>query len=232
MSEIDVGKYHDNEELYLQEVKKIYEAYPEGVKLTPEYAQFIQENQLRFLIRLARYKFVTKMLKPQDTVMEVGSGSGMGSIFLGQHCTSVLGIDVKQTEIDEACALNQRSNVRFKLQDLFDPEFDEKFDVVVSLDVIEHMPVEDGNRFIEAKVQHLKEDGMLIIGTPSIWSYEHQSPISKASHVKCYDLPELKELVDQYVGRSITFSMNDELVHTGFHKMAWYYFIIGFGLKD
>lgn len=231
MSKIQIGEYHADENKYRQEVEKIYQQYPDGVKLPPEYAQFIQENQLRFLIRLARYKFVAKMLKKTDSVMEVGSGSGLGSIFLGQHCSHVLGIDVKQTEVDEARELNQRKNVDFRVQDLFDSKFDEKFDAVVSLDVIEHMDAQDGNRLVEAKTRHMRDDGMIIIGSPSIWSYDYQSPISQASHVKCYDLPELTELVDKYVQRSIVFSMNDEMVHTGFHKMAWYYFIIGFGVK-
>jgi hypothetical protein len=33
--------------------------------------------------------------------------------------------------------------------------------------------------------------------------------------------------MDQHFVRTFAFSMNDELVHTGHHKLAWYYFVIG-----
>jgi 2-polyprenyl-3-methyl-5-hydroxy-6-metoxy-1,4-benzoquinol methylase len=228
---VNTGTYNKNQEEYQNLVDEIYRQYSEGVTLTPEYAQFVQENLLRFFIRLARYKFVAKMLKSGDSVMEVGSGSGLGSMFLSQHCQHVTGIDVKTTEVDEARALNKRKNVDFLVQDIFKIPKKRKFDVVVSLDVIEHMPIELGHKFLRAKALHLNDNGMLIVGTPSIYSYQYQSPLSQASHVKCYDLPELLEMMDKYVQRTIAFSMNDELVHTGHHKMAWYYFVIGFGTK-
>lgn len=231
LNPVNVGCYNKDQDEYQRLVNDIYQQYSEGVTLAPEYAQFVQENLLRFFIRLARYKFVAKMLKPTDTVMEVGSGSGLGSMFLSQHCQHVTGIDVKSTEVDEARALNKRKNLDFKVQDIFTLPKNEKFDVIVSLDVIEHMSVELGHKFIKAKASHLNEHGLIIVGTPSIYSYQYQSPISQASHVNCYDLPDLLELMNNYVHRTISFSMNDELVHTGHHKMAWYYFVIGFGTK-
>ena len=163
--------------------------------------------------------------------MEVGCGSGLGSIFLGQHSKKVKGIDVKKIEIEEANSINKSENVSFDICDLFDMSPDEKFDVIVSLDVIEHMTVEVGEKLLKAKLKHLKQDGILIIGTPSIHSYPYQSPESQASHVNCYDLPDLLSLIDPLVKRTLSFSMNDEIVHTGHHKMAWYYFVIGFGVQ-
>ena len=229
---LDVGQYHKNQDEYTTLVNTTISKFPNGVHLGSEYAEWIQENTARFLIRLARYKFVSKLIKKSDRVLEVGSGSGLGSIYLGQHCREVLGIDVKSSDINEANALNKRENVQFRMQDLFDGDEQGDFDVVVSLDVIEHMDINDGAKFLEAKARRLKDDGLFIIGTPSIYSFPYQSPISQASHIKCYDLPELQELVERYFERSIAFSMNDELVHTGHHKMAWYYFVIGFGKKS
>ena len=228
---IDIGTYNKNQAESQRLTEEVYEKYPDGVKLTSEYAELVQDNLLHVLIRLARYKFVTKMLKKTDRVLEVGSGSGLGAIFLAQHCDHVTGIEVKTTEVEEARALNKRANVEFRACDLFEVPAQEKFDAVVSLDVIEHMPVEMGHKFVKAKVSHLKNDGMIIIGTPTIHSYPYQSALSQASHVKCYDLPELLDVIDPYVQRTIAFSMNDELVHTGYAKLAWYYFVIGFGPK-
>jgi len=228
----DPGVYNKDPDEYERLLNEMMGRYPAGVTLSPEYADWVHNNQLRLLIRLARYKFVAKLVRSTDRVLEVGSGSGLGSIFLGQVADSVFGIDVKTSEVDEAIRLNERDNVNFAVADLFDMDEQQGFDVVVSLDVIEHLSMEDGRRLLEAQRRQLKPGGMLIVGTPSIWSFPFQSPISQASHINCFDLPDLVALVDEQVERSVAFSMNDEVVHTGYHKMAWYYFVVGFGPKS
>jgi 2-polyprenyl-3-methyl-5-hydroxy-6-metoxy-1,4-benzoquinol methylase len=135
---------------------------------------------------------------------------------------------VKTTEVEEARSINRRENVEFKVGDFFELEAVTQYDVVVALDIIEHMPVEQGHKLTAAVARHLKPNGMAVIGTPSIYSHEYQGQLSKASHVKCYDQQELVALVENYFGRTLVFSMNDELVHTGFPKMAWYYFVLAF----
>lgn len=223
----DPGANGADPELYKKLLDDLYRANS-PITLSSEYAYFIKENQLRFLIRLARYKFVARLVKKKDRLLEVGCGSGLGSIFLSQHCTHVTGIDVKGTEIDEARSINRRANVDFVCEDFFKLRTDKKFDVIVSLDVIEHMPTEKGNELVGAMARHLKDDGMLVVGTPSAYSYPYQGELSKASHVKCYDQDELVALIENHFGRTLAFCMNDEVVHTGFSKLAWYYFVLGF----
>jgi len=228
---VDIGRYNADPERYQQIVDKIYARYPE-ITLPPEYAYFIEANMLHLLIRLARYKFVTRLVKKTDNILEVGCGSGLGAIFLSQHCAHVTGIEVKTTEIEAAHSINRRENVEFKVADLFEMEDSQLYDVVLALDVIEHMSMEYGHKLVAAMARHLKPTGMLIIGTPSIYSYEYQSETSKASHVKCYDQQELLALIDNYFSRTLAFSMNDEVIHTGFPKLAWYYFVLAFIPKE
>lgn len=227
----DIWYYNADPKRYQQLVNELYANYPE-ITLPPEYAQFVEENLLRLFIRLARYKFVARQLKKTDHVLEVGCGSGIGSIFLSQHSAHVTGLDVKTTAVEEARSINRRKNVEFKVGDFFELEAAHQYDVIVSLDVIEHMPIEQGRKLVSTMARHLKHNGMGVIGTPSIYSYEYQGAFSKASHVKCYDQQELVGLVDNYFGRTLAFPMNDELVHTGFSKMAWYYFVLGFVPKS
>lgn len=221
------GKYNADPEAYKALAEKVYRDFA-PIVLGPEYAQFVEKNLLQFLIRLSRYKFAAKLLGQSDDVLEVGSGTGLGSIFLSQFCARVTGIEIKSGEVAEAANILRRDNVEFVCGDFFDYPKDRVHDAVVSLDVIEHLEPDVGVRFVEAMSRHVDPAGMAIIGSPSVYSYPYQSDISKASHVKCYDLPELKSLVGRFFGRTISFSMNDEVVHTGYHKLAWYYFVIGF----
>ncbi|MFA5507731.1 MAG: class I SAM-dependent methyltransferase [Vulcanimicrobiota bacterium] len=228
---MEIGKYHDNPALVEELTRQRY-AENSNISLPAEYEMFVKKDLLRFLIRLARYKFVARMLSPTDRVLEVGSGSGLGAQFLSQHCESVLGLEVKDYEVDEAKTINRRDNVEFRLQDLYDFSSDEPFDVAVCLDVIEHMPVEEGRRLLRSMVGHLRPDsGMLVVGSPSIHSYPYQSEISRASHVKCYDQDELGSLITEVCYRVLPFSMNDEMLHTGHPKMSWYYVFLGVGPK-
>jgi SAM-dependent methyltransferase len=222
----DIGSYHLDPARFQELMDDMYANNP-SVTLSPEYGHYVQNDLLRLLIRLARYKFVARLLKKTDRVMEIGSGTGLGSIFLSQHCAHVVGLDVKSTEVEEARSINRRDNVEFKIADLYEMKPTPSYDVLVALDVIEHVTLEGGHKLVRTMAQFLKPNGMLVIGTPSIYSYEYQSPISKASHVKCYDQQELVSLIDQYVGRTLPFCMNDELVHTGHPRMAWYYFVLG-----
>jgi len=225
---VDPGSYNKDQQLYAKLIQEVYERYPDGVTLSAEYAEFVNNNLLHFLIRLARYKFVARMIKKTDRVLEVGCGSGLGATFLAQQCAHVTGIDVKVGEVEDAKRLSRRSNVEFKVADLFKADDLGLFDVVVNLDVIEHMQPDEGRKLVGAMARRLKPTGMFALGSPSLYSWKYQSPFSQASHVHCYDQAELVALIDEFFARTLPFSMNDELVHTGHPKMAWYYFILGF----
>ena len=221
------GPYIKDNKKFDQIIKKRSRDF-KPIKLSPAYSYLVQDNTLQLLIHLSRYKFVAKMLSRTDRVLEVGSGEGMGTIFLSQHCAFVKGIEFKKSECSYANTINTRTNVEFVRGDFFDHRSHELFDAVVNLDVIEHMPQDIGEKFLAKTALNLKDNGMMILGTPSIYSYAYQAANSKAGHVKCYDRDELVQIVKKYYGRVIAFSMNDEMVHTGFQKLAWYYFIVAF----
>lgn len=96
------------------------------------------------------------------------------------------------------------------------------FDGVYALDVLEHIPQEDEGRFVSNVARSMTEHGVLIIGTPSIQSQAYASPQSKQGHVNCKDHTALKELMSRFFDNVFIFSMNDEVVHTGFYPMAQY----------
>lgn len=219
-----------NFEKYDAMVEAQRENFP-PLEVAPEIAELMQVNTLQLLIKLARYKFAARMLKPSDRVLEVGSGVGVGAAFLAQHCAHVTGLEIKPHDHADAIRMNRRNNVDLRLENLFDHAPSAAYDAVVCLDVLEHMPEPEGEAFLRAIARLMADDAVAIIGSPSIYSYPHQGPYSRAAHVKCYDQGEKISLVERVFARALPFSMNDEMVHTGHPKMAWYNFAVAFGPK-
>lgn len=222
----DFGSYHKDPEKYAQLAEEEYARTPEVV-LPLEFAKAFPNDLNMFLIRLARYKCAARMLEPTDRVLEVGSGFGIGSIFLGQHCRSVLGIDVQEHAVMEAQALNSRTNVSFQHADFLQYESHELYNAVFLMDVIEHSDVPTGERMLKRAAALVMEGGLLIVGTPSVYSMPYQSAFSQASHVHCYDREELRELMWKVCARVLCFCMNGETLHMDHPKMAWYYLMVG-----
>jgi len=72
----------------------------------------------------------------------------------------------------------------------------------------------------------------LIVGMPSLESQTYASAASKAGHINCKSGPDFKAVFERYFDSVLLFSMNDEIVHAGFHAMAHYLFVICNGKKN
>ncbi len=105
------------------------------------------------------------------------------------------------------------------------------FDGAYSLDVMEHIMPADEAAYLTNIAASLGEHGVFIAGMPSLESQEYASKLSKEGHVNCKTAPDLKAALGRHFHNVFSFSMNDEVVHTGFHKMAHYIFAMGVGPK-
>ena len=75
----------------------------------------------------------------------------------------------------------------------------------------------------------LRPHAVCIIGTPNATAKQHASPLSVEGHVNLKSAESLKELLSRYFYNVFMFSMNDEVVHTGFYPMAHY--LLGVGVE-
>ena len=57
---------------------------------------------------------------------------------------------------------------------------------------------------------------------PSLESQIYASPASKEGHVNCQSKKQLKRTLLKYFSTVFMFSMNDEVMHTGFAPMSHY----------
>ena len=183
---------------------------------------------------LARYKFVSKMLAGKDRVLEVGCGDAVGTPVVLQTVGSVHGIDFEPLVLNDAEKRYRQegiSKASFSLHDMLEGPMPEKYQAVFSLDVIEHIPESNELAFIGNIVSSLEEDGILILGTPNITANEYASPASKEGHINLKSGESLKNSLTGSFRNVFLFSMNDEIVHTGFTPMAHYLLAMGVGIK-
>jgi len=193
-------------------------------------SQVWQDDPRRLLFGLARYKFVAKMFSGLQRVLEVGCADAFGTRVVRQEVPEVVATDFdpvfiqrNQVQMEEAQRdPNFRWNVSFKVHDMFTGPLAENFDGVYAVDVIEHIEKHQELQFVRNMATSLNPQGVCLIGTPSYESQLYASAPSKAGHVNCKKAAELKNLMSHVFHNVFIFSMNDEVVHTGFHPMAHY----------
>ena len=75
-------------------------------------------------------------------------------------------------------------------------------------------------------VNSLHDRGRLIVGTPSLEGQTYASEPSRMLHINCMSGEGLRALAKRFFHHVFMFSMNDEVVHTGFMPMAHYLFAL------
>lgn len=190
------------------------------------------DDPKRFVFYLSRYKFVAKMLEGSGHVLEVGCGDGFGTRIVVQAVKQVTAVDFDPEFVQSAKdTMSQRWPFTCLQHDVTVKPVPGSFDAVYSLDVLEHVPPDSEERFIVNMIAPLKPNGVAIIGTPSLQSQAHASAHSRQGHVNCKDQQDLKRLMQRYFNQVFAFSMNDEVVHTGFHAMSHYNLCLCCGKK-
>jgi 2-polyprenyl-3-methyl-5-hydroxy-6-metoxy-1,4-benzoquinol methylase len=175
------------------------------------------------LFHFARYKFVAKMLTGRQRVLEVGCGDAIGTRIVRQEVQALTATDFDPLFIKDAEA-RMVSPWIFDLlvHDFRDGPVAGSFDAIYALDVLEHIPSSQERHFLSTVFVPLEANGVAIIGTPSLESQSYASKQSREGHVNCKSAPDLRRLMGEFFHNVFLFSMNDEVVHTGFHKMAHY----------
>jgi cyclopropane fatty-acyl-phospholipid synthase-like methyltransferase len=192
--------------------------------------QVWHDDPRRLLFMLSRYKFVSKMLSGKESVLEVGCGDAFGVRVIMQEVKKVCAVDFDPVFVQDAAA---RMEIPWAFEcavhDMLAGPVRRKkrFDAAYSLDVLEHIPWKKENIFMSNIVKSLTDHGILLIGMPTLESQRFASKRSKEGHVNCKDHKQLKRLMSRYFNNVFIFSMNDEVVHTGFYPMAHYLFALG-----
>lgn len=170
-------------------------------------------------IRMARYKFVAKMLAGCERVLEVGAGDGQLAQIVRQTVGEVMCVDLApQGPYVMRCDV-----VRESPRGMYDGAY--------ALDVIEHVAPEDEEAFLTNLCRALSTTGTCVIGVPSLESQAYASEISRKGHVNCKTEDELRTLLKRHFRNVYLFGMNDEALHTGYGAMCHYRLALCTGVR-
>ena len=181
------------------------------------------QDPARLSFTLSRYKFVSKMLQGFDTVLEIGCADAFGSPLVLRQVNHLTCCDIDHTFINTAKRTHYyRDSIAFVQNDYVEKPLEGSWDGIFLLDVLEHINPSNEDIFLSNIIKNLNQEGAMIVGIPSLESQAYASPLSKQGHVNCKSGMDLKRSLSRFFSNVFVFSMNDEVVHTGFYPMAHY----------
>ncbi len=165
-------------------------------------------------------------------MLEAGCGDAFVTRVVVQEVDALTAVDFDPAFVEDANArMSKRWPFTCKQHDMLDGPVKGRFDGMYSLDVLEHIPQKKERVFVENMIAPLTRHGTCIVGMPSLQSQAYASAQSKEGHINCKGQREFKELMQRYFHNVYMFSMNDEVIHTGYHAMSHYNLALCCGRK-
>jgi 2-polyprenyl-3-methyl-5-hydroxy-6-metoxy-1,4-benzoquinol methylase len=148
-------------------------------------AFYDQDTLKKYKIRnnLRHYNIIVKLtelgIRKAKNILEIGCGNGGVTRLIAKKTkANIVGIDISETTIAAAKDnLKAFPNIRLEAVDLFDFHTAAKFDFILLLDVLEHIPFEQHDGIIGKIGELLEEGGHVFIHIPepsyNAWASEH-----------------------------------------------------------
>jgi 2-polyprenyl-3-methyl-5-hydroxy-6-metoxy-1,4-benzoquinol methylase len=151
------------------EYNELYEA------IAPGYYDdvYAQGKGVQWFWHHYRFAAVTELLPPSgERILDMGCGPGT---FLGHYAPGyreAIGIDLAAPQIEVAQQRYGSARRQFHASDVTAFEGEARFDAIVSIEVIEHLPPAETQPFLRTLLRLLKPGGTLVLTTPnyrSLW---------------------------------------------------------------
>jgi SAM-dependent methyltransferase len=131
-------------------------------------AMFLRSWYVRNELKKIRKNFGTREI----SIFDAGTGYGQYSYFMSKKLSpcKILAVDVKQewiTDCKQFFGQSNINNVEFRVEDLTNIEHKNKFDLIVCVDVMEH--IVNDTKVFENFYKALKPNGFVLINSPSIF---------------------------------------------------------------
>ena len=135
-------------------------------RIVPDKLQEGTTGQTTLALHLERYEFAFNFIK-QGQILDIACGVGYGTAFLAgknEEIEMITGVDISTNAIDYAKGRYNHPKINFICADAMLYQVDQKYDVIISLETIEHLP--KPKLFIQNIQQQLKPNGVMIASVP------------------------------------------------------------------
>lgn len=153
----------------------------------------VPEENYWFQRHVVAYDLACLRARGRD-VLDAGSGEGYGTAMLAEVARSAVGVELEEWVVDHARRAHE--GVAFRTADVCDTGLpDDSVDVVVNLQVIEHLP--DIGRFLAEQRRILRPGGELVVATPNRLTFTpHSHEPTNIFHVEEFTAEELTERLE------------------------------------
>lgn len=139
-----------------------------------------------------------RLNRKEIEVLDAGSGFGQYDYFMATKFRNwnIKAVDVKDEQIADCNAFFtriKRNNVRFEVADLTEFVEKEKYNLILSVDVMEH--IEEDVKVFENFHTSLKDGGMVLVSTPS----DQGGSDVHHHHEEEYDNDDTHSFIDEHV---------------------------------
>ena len=113
-------------------------------------------------IVIKKYQEVSKLIKPDSSILDIGCGDGSFKDFV--KTSSYTGVDIEKEEIDNIKKQGHKSFL-IDLNNYKKLQFREKYDYILFLDVLEHTL--NPKKILKDFKKFLNENGRMIVSLPN-----------------------------------------------------------------
>ena len=182
-------------------------------------------NRKFFIKHLFPYLFCLDFVKDKK-VLEIGIGDGYGMWFISGDAARVVGVDYNFSKCLEAKS-------KYKAMNLVTTEGtrlgfrDNTFDVILTFQVIEHIPEDRLRYFLEEIKRVLKKNGLAVISTLNrVQNMKNPEKYEKyKEHHKEFDYGELRGLLKEHFSMLDIYGLKITFKHGFFQRLKKWGFL-------
>jgi 2-polyprenyl-3-methyl-5-hydroxy-6-metoxy-1,4-benzoquinol methylase len=172
----------------------------------PGMKKYLQNGWYKYM--LGRYLFSIKYVK-NKRVLDTACGLGWGSYLISDYPQSLISVDIDDKSLNFARKKWKSNKMEFKHLSILElSKLENKFDMVLGYEVIEHLTYKDGETYIQEIGKVLDSKGRLILSSyfPNLEEEARISEKKNKFHPHIYTKSE----------------MNSILGKNKFHKIKYY----------